>query len=258
MVTSLLKCGLRFVSEPVVCFGRFPTVCHSCCCITYSPAATLAGRFVPPSRHFSLSSPIFAKKKEKKKSTRVDEDTISQLVDVDKLKSALQHQLDSFANELIAKYSLRTAAGSLETLQVQFDGDEYPLNELAQVVRRSPSLVVVNCSAFPETVKNVLTAIQRSNMGLNPQQEGTTIFIQIPKITRDHRENLAKGVKATFIKTKDALKKIQNNKIKAIKDMENVSSDVVFDVQSQITLMTDQFVDSADRLSKTKTDELLG
>ena len=71
--------------------------------------------------------------------------------------------------------------GSIESLPVEFEGGEYTLQEIAQIGRKGPQLLVVNLSAFPQAMKNVLKAINDSGMGLNPQQDGTTIFISIPK-----------------------------------------------------------------------------
>ena len=62
-----------------------------------------------------------------------------------------------------------------------FDGDNFPLNELAQVARKSPTLLVINSGAFPQAVGDIVKALQGAGMGLNPQQEGTTVYVQIPK-----------------------------------------------------------------------------
>ncbi len=64
---------------------------------------------------------------------------------------------------------------------MEFEGDTYTLQEIAQIGKKGPQLLVVNLSGFPQAVKNVLKAINDSGMGLNPQQDGTTIFISVPK-----------------------------------------------------------------------------
>lgn len=71
--------------------------------------------------------------------------------------------------------------GSIESLPVEFEGESYTLQEIAQIGRKGPQLLVVNLSSFPQAMKNVLKAINDSGMGLNPQQDGTTIFLPIPK-----------------------------------------------------------------------------
>jgi ribosome recycling factor len=71
--------------------------------------------------------------------------------------------------------------GSIETLPVSLDGKEYELQELAQIVRKNPKTIVINMSSFPQAVTAALQSIGKSGMNLNPQQDGTTLFIPIPK-----------------------------------------------------------------------------
>lgn len=71
--------------------------------------------------------------------------------------------------------------GALESLEVEFDGEVYPLQELAQVGRKNPQLAVLNLASLPDAIKPVLKAIEESGMNLNPQQEGTTIYVPLPK-----------------------------------------------------------------------------
>lgn len=76
---------------------------------------------------------------------------------------------------------LNNFLGSIENLQVEFEGETYALQEIAQIGRKGPQLLVVNLTSFPTVIKDVLKAITNSGMGLNPQQDGTTLFIPVPK-----------------------------------------------------------------------------
>ena len=69
---------------------------------------------------------------------------------------------------------------------MQLEGDEYPLNEVAQVSRKSPQVVLINAAAFPQALPGIMTAIRAAGMNLNPQQEGTTIIVPIPKWLHTH------------------------------------------------------------------------
>lgn len=71
--------------------------------------------------------------------------------------------------------------GSIESLPISFEGKDYVLQDLAQVVRKNPKTVVINMSAFPQVIPTVIQAISKSGMNLSPQQDGTTLFIPIPK-----------------------------------------------------------------------------
>ena len=66
-------------------------------------------------------------------------------------------------------------------LMVDFEGEKYPLQELAQVGRKNPQLAVLNLSSLPDALQPVLKAINESGMNLNPQQDGTTIYVPLPK-----------------------------------------------------------------------------
>jgi ribosome recycling factor len=72
-------------------------------------------------------------------------------------------------------------AGSVETLPVSLDGKEYELQELAQIIRKNPKTIVINMASFPQAIPSALQSISKSGMNLNPQQDGTTLFIPIPK-----------------------------------------------------------------------------
>lgn len=72
-------------------------------------------------------------------------------------------------------------SGALETLVVEFEGESYPLQELAQVGRKNPQLAVLNLASLPDAIQPVIKAIRDSGMNLNPQQEGTTIYVALPK-----------------------------------------------------------------------------
>lgn len=66
-------------------------------------------------------------------------------------------------------------------LMVEFEGEKYPLQELAQVGRKNPQLAILNLSSLPDALQPVLKAINESGMNLNPQQDGTTIYVPLPK-----------------------------------------------------------------------------
>ena len=89
--------------------------------------------------------------------------------------------IENLQNDYIAHLSLRSTTGSMEKIKVHFEGDDYPLEELAQISRKNPKNIIVNMSAFPTAIPATLEALQKSGMNLNPQQDGTTLFIPIPK-----------------------------------------------------------------------------
>ena len=64
------------------------------------------------------------------------------------------------------------------------------------------------------------TLRETSGLNLNPQQDGTRIYVPIPKVTREHREKLSKGAKQKCNETKEQLRKIQSKKISLLSQIE--------------------------------------
>ncbi|EDW30208.1 GL22438 [Drosophila persimilis] len=103
-----------------------------------------------------------------------------------------------------------------------------------------------------------MRAIAKSGMNLNPQQDGTTLFIPIPKVSKVHRENLSKNAKALFVKYRDAIRNVQNDHIRKLKKQPDVGQDDAFAAQTQVTAIGDKFIAEADKLLASKQKELLG
>nr|XP_022921272.1 ribosome-recycling factor, mitochondrial [Onthophagus taurus] len=199
------------------------------------------------------------KKKEKGKSkVVVNENEIASVLNIENLKKQLELPLEVMKNEYVKQLSLRTSAGSLELLTINFEGKDYTLQEIAQVVRKNPTTLVINMSIFPQAIPMVLKAIQKSGFNLNPQQEGTTLYVPIPKVTQEHRENLTKAAKHLFIKCKDSIRDTQNKHSKTLKRKDGLSEDLLRNVEQQIVAMADGYILQAEKIFNNKSKELLG
>lgn len=197
------------------------------------------------------------KDKSKKLKVEVNEEQLSSVVNLEKLKAQMEKSLATMKDEFVKNLSLRSSTGAIETLKVSVDGKECELQELGQVIRKNPKTIVINLLGFPQLIPQVLIALNKSGMNLNPQQDGTTIFVPVPKITKEHRENLAKNAKALFIKCRDGVKDVQNNQLKKLKSNKEISSDLNHQIQNQIISVADLYIVEADKLLQIKQSELL-
>ncbi|XP_058125636.1 ribosome-recycling factor, mitochondrial [Anopheles ziemanni] len=203
------------------------------------------------------------KKKDKKGTTtkvQINEEQLTSLINLEGLRTQMEKSLTTMKEDYAKNLSLRSTTGSIETLRITYEGKDYQLQELGQVVRKNPKTIVVNLISFPQTIPAVLQAIQRSGMNLNPQQDGTTLFIPVPKVTREHREGLARNAKALYIKCRDRIKDAQNQSIKKLKKQpgSGVSEDDAFQAQAQITAIAEGFIKEAEKIMESKQSELLG
>ncbi|KAL7633663.1 UNVERIFIED_CONTAM: hypothetical protein RMT77_016196 [Armadillidium vulgare] len=190
--------------------------------------------------------------------SHITEEELGGVINVESFKKDLKRIIENLQEDYLSNLTLRSNVGSLETLLVELEGDKYPLSEIAQVIRKSPTLVIINATAFPQASPNIKKAIEESGMGLNPQQDGTTFFIPIPKITKEHREKLAQGAKTMCEKRKIQLKDTQNKLIKKVQAKDGtISKDLIFNAQLKIRDMTQESINKVEELMKNKQNELL-
>ncbi|XP_001602891.2 ribosome-recycling factor, mitochondrial isoform X1 [Nasonia vitripennis] len=197
------------------------------------------------------------KEKRKPKASKLDLRELGELLDVDDLTSQMSQAIENMKADFIKNLTLRSTTGSLEQIPVKVDDKEYQIQELAQIARK-PKLIILNVSSFPTAIPHILKAIQKSGLNINPQQEGTTLYLPIPKVTKEHRENLSKNAKAIYIRYRDEIKDIRSKAIKNLKKRKDVSEDSIRRVQSQVEALSDKYVKEAEIVLETKQNELLG
>ncbi|CAH2243639.1 ribosome-recycling factor, mitochondrial [Pararge aegeria] len=183
---------------------------------------------------------------------------MAELVPVEKLKERCQSAIVNMKEDFAKNLSLRSTTGAIDALPIKHDGKDYELQELAQIVRKNPKTIVINFASFPQVIPDVLKAISTSGLNLNPQQDGTTLYVPVPKVTKEHREALAKNAKALYIKCRDTVKDIQNEYIKKSKKQTGVSEDLVFNVNKQTIALCEQYLEEAKEIYNNKHNELLG
>lgn len=208
----------------------------------------------------------YAKSKQKEKARskgikfatyKLPEDQLNAIVNLESYQNKMQKAIDLLQTEYIKQLSLRSTVGSIETVKVKVDSEEHELQDIAQIIRKNPKTIVINMVAFPQMIPAALQALQRSGLNVNPQQEGTTIYIPVPKVTKEHRVNLAKNAKTMFIKCRDNVKDVQNDFLRKIKNNSTISSDDNFAAQGQLTEMANKFIEQAEKIFETKQNELL-
>ncbi|XP_055914221.1 ribosome-recycling factor, mitochondrial [Eupeodes corollae] len=188
----------------------------------------------------------------------INENLLRETVNLDNLNAQMNKTIDQMKDDFVKQLSLRSTTGSIDSLKICVDGKDHELQELAQISRKNPKTIVVNMIAFPQTIPDVLSAIEKSGMNLNPQQDGTTLFIPIPKVTKEHRENLSKNAKALFVKYRDAIRDIQQSTIRKAKKQTDISKDDMYAIQTQVKAIADKFIAEADKVLLAKQNELTG
>ncbi|XP_054711314.1 ribosome-recycling factor, mitochondrial-like [Uloborus diversus] len=194
----------------------------------------------------------------KLKTMHLSDEEMANVIDIDGYRRNLQHVSEQLKKDYAESLSLRSTGANIENLLVKIEDEEHSLHELAQISKKNQNLIAINLSDFPEALKPAMQAILETGSGLNPQQEGTMIYVSIPKLTREHRETLAKNARTLFVKAKDDIRAVQNQYMKEAKRKTDLSEDLVFATVNQIMAIAEQCNGELEKLMKTKQKELLG
>lgn len=130
------------------------------------------------------------------------------------------------------------------------------MGDLATVVRKQNDLIL-NLSSSPNAVKAAITAINRSGLNLNPQSDGHIIYMKLPRITSEHREDLIKSVKSVGNATKDHIKNNSFQKKFYIKDgQKKISQELLSEIRSNLNYFIRNKCEEIDEIVKHKIDSL--
>ncbi|XP_029024882.1 ribosome-recycling factor, mitochondrial [Betta splendens] len=202
-----------------------------------------------------------AKAKAKGQSAKVNINTalVEDIISLDAVMGDMSEVLNALKDDFTRNLSIRTSPGALDHIVVTTPDGKFPLNQLGQISMKSPQLIMVNMSSFPEATAAATRALREGSMNLNPEVDGTIIKVPVPKVTREHRENLVKMAKQFSNKAKESLRRLRSNALTQVKKAkEGHSEDTVRLVEKQIQQMADDMAADIDKQLAAKTKELLG
>jgi ribosome recycling factor len=173
----------------------------------------------------------------------------------DKMKKAN----DALRRELQNIRTGRAAPGLIEKLPVEVYGSISPLNQLGSVTAAEARLLVVQ-PWDKSTMGAIEKAIQNSDLGLNPSNDGKVIRVPFPALTEQRRKDLVKVVKHKVEDSKVAIRNIRREHIEDLRDLlkeKMIGEDDEKRAQEKIQQLTDKYAREADTIGEHKEQEIL-
>ena len=153
----------------------------------------------------------------------------------------------------------RANAGVLDRIQVEYYGTPTPLNQVAAISAPDPRTLVVQ--PWDATLlKAIEKAIQTSDLGINPQNDGRLIRLAFPQLTEERRKDLTKQVKKYAEDGKVAVRNIRRDamdEIKALKKKSEITEDDQKNLEKELQDLTDKRCKEIDELCAKKEQELM-
>jgi len=153
----------------------------------------------------------------------------------------------------------RANAGVLDRIMVEYYGTPTPLNQVAAISAPDPRTLVVQ--PWDATLlKAIEKAIQTSDLGINPQNDGRLIRLAFPQLTEERRKDLTKQVKKYAEDGKVAVRNIRRDamdEIKALKKKSEITEDDQKNLEKDLQDLTDKRCKEIDELCAKKEQELM-
>ena len=173
----------------------------------------------------------------------------------DKMHKAVLHMQEEFAGIRTG----RATPAIVEKLKVDYYGSDVPLQQLASFSVPEPRVLVI--SAYDKSaIKAIEKAIQTSDVGVTPSNDGAVIRLTFPELTADRRKQLVKVVKARAEDGRVAVRNVRRHVRQELEHLEKdgeISRDDLDRIEKELEKLTHEVIAEIDTMSGHKEKELL-
>lgn len=170
----------------------------------------------------------------------------------------MQKTIKSLDSELGTIRAGRANPKVLDRIMVDYYGTPTPLQQVGNISVPEPRLIQIQ-PWEKKMIKEIEKAIQMSDLGINPTNDGSVIRLVFPELTEERRKELAKDVKKKGEAAKVAIRNIRrdgNDAFKKLKGSE-VSEDEIKDLEEELQKITDKYIKDIDKAVEVKSKEVM-
>ncbi len=171
----------------------------------------------------------------------------------------MKKSVSNLNSELLTIRAGRANPHVLDKVTVEYYGAEVPINQVASV--STPEARIIAISPFDSTIlKEIEKAINMSDIGINPNNDGKVIRLIFPELTEERRKELTKDVKKKGEDSKVAVRNIRRDAMDAVKKAEKaneITEDTLKNLEEEIQKLTDSNIAEIDKLVESKNKEIM-
>ena len=171
-------------------------------------------------------------------------------------KRRMDGAIDSTRNEFHSVRTGRASAALLDRIAIDYYGTKTPLKQLATINVPEPRLLTIQ-PFDPGALKAIEKAIQESDLGLTPSNDGKIIRLPIPQLTEERRKELVKLVRHMAEEGRVAVRNVRRDAIHHLQALDEIGADEEHRGEEQVQKLTDEHVKQIDELLKGKEAEIM-
>lgn len=175
---------------------------------------------------------------------------------IDEAKELMTKALNHVGSELTKIRAGKANPAMLDGIMVNYYGAQSPLNQVSSMT--TPDARTIFIKPWEKSlIQEIEKAIRDANLGLNPQNDGQQVIINIPMLTEERRRQLVKQVGGECEHGKVSVRSIRKEINEQLKKIKGVSEDDVKNAEEQVQKLTDDHIAKIDALMKKKEAEIM-
>ena len=180
-------------------------------------------------------------------------------LDTKEYEVKMQKSISNYSENLSTIRAGKADTAVLKKVMVDYYGSPTPINSIAEVKVTDARTITI--TAWDKSImKGIEKAILTSDIGINPQNDGTCIRLTFPPMTEDRRRELSKQISKMGEEAKVAIRNIRrdaNDKVKALKKNSEMTEDEAKASDKTVQDLTDKYIKEIDRISADKTKDIM-
>ena len=172
------------------------------------------------------------------------------------IEERMEKAVEAFERNLTKVRTGRANPSILDGVEVDYYGTPTPINQIASVAIQEGKTIMIK-PYDASSLKDIERAINTSDIGLPPQNDGSCIRITVPALTEETRKGYCKDVAKMAEEAKVAVRNIRRDGNDEVKKDKSIPEDTAKDLQDQIQKTTDNFIAKVDEVAKAKEKEIM-
>jgi len=177
----------------------------------------------------------------------------------DDAERRMKKAVEALRQDLAAIRTGRASSSLVERINVDYYGTPTPINQVCQISVPEARLVVIQ-PYERRLLTDIEKAIQKSDLGINPNNDGQVIRLNVPPLSEERRRDMVKTLHKKLDEHKVAIRNIRRDTQDKLQDREKkkeISEDELKRSKDRLQKLTDRYVDEMDKVGKSKELEIL-
>ncbi len=171
----------------------------------------------------------------------------------------MQKAVEALRQDLSAIRTGRASASLVERIQIDYYGAPTPINQVSQISVPEARLIVIQ-PYERKLLTDIEKAIQKSDLGINPNNDGQVIRLNIPPLNEERRREMVKTLHKKLDEHKVAIRNVRRDAHDKLRDREKkkeISEDELKRSSERLQKLTDRYIDEMDKVGRSKELEIL-